>query len=137
MLTYSALTPGTLTLVALSSNYVLESHREKEELVQFQWQIQIRELRNTRIKSGSTIFSPFSIRCTVSVLDSKASVLLITFFKCCKLYKNYYCVHFGKSAHAIMQFWVINEFQTCDKLPALTLFYIEFNTKIAKQASTL
>ena len=80
MVTYSALTPGTLTLVALSSNYVLESHREKEELVQFQWQIQIRELRNTRIKSGSTIFSPFSIRCTVSVLDSKASVLSVNNF---------------------------------------------------------
>ena len=80
MVTYSALTPGTLTLIALSSNYVLESHREKEELVQFQWQIQIRELRNTRIKSGSTIFSPFSIRCTVSVLDSKASVLSVNNF---------------------------------------------------------
>jgi len=41
-----------IVFVALSSNYVLESHREKEEVVQFQWQIQIRELRNTKIKSG-------------------------------------------------------------------------------------
>ena len=41
-----------IVFVALSSNYVLESRREKEEVVQFQWQIQIRELRNTRIKSG-------------------------------------------------------------------------------------
>lgn len=44
-----------VVFVALSSNYVLESHREKEEVVQFQWQIQIRELRNTRIKSGWAI----------------------------------------------------------------------------------
>ena len=41
-----------IVFVALSSNYILELHREKEEVVQFQWQIQIRELRNTKIKSG-------------------------------------------------------------------------------------
>ena len=101
--------------------------------MQFQWQIQIRELRNTRIKSGWTILSPFSIRCTVRVLDSKASVLLITFFKCCKLYKNYYCVLVGKSARTIIQFWVINEFQTCDKRSAVTLFYIEYKSSKTSQ----
>ena len=74
--------PGSLVLVTFkSSNYVLESHREKEKLEQFQWQIQIKELKNTRIKSGWTIFfSPSGImyreRTMYLILQHVYSVLL-------------------------------------------------------------